>query len=138
MRRRARCVWFASASLLFVATIAAAGQPRDLQSVCKRVWGVRADETNLRGLPASLPTPPPDARRCGARESFKSVYYVWNIPNREILDWWASALTRNGFRTRRVTGRTPDQEYLKFSGPSRGKISLSPRGGGFVLVAGAS
>ena len=120
------------------ATGAAAAQPGDLQAVCKSVWGVRADETNLKNLPASIPAPPAGARRCGARESSKTVYYVWNVPNTEILAYWEEALKRNGFRTSRVGGRTPDRPSLDFAGPLRGKISLSPRGGGFVLVAGPS
>ena len=114
----------------------AAEQPGDLQAICKSVWGVRADETNLRAMPASIPAPPAAARRCGARESFKSVYYVWNVPDTEILAYWEAALKRNGFRTQRGGGRSPDRGYLEFSGPVRGKISLSRRGGGFVLVAG--
>jgi hypothetical protein len=124
--------------LPLTATVVGAPQPGDLQAVCKSVWGVRADETNLRNLPASLPAPPAAARRCGARESFKSVYYVWNVPDTEILAYWEMALQRNGFRTTRVDGRTPGSASLDFAGPVRGKISLSRRGGGFVLVAGAS
>ena len=124
--------------LLLSVTPVAAAQSGDLQAVCKSVWGVRADETNLKNLPAALPAPPAGARRCGARESSKTVYYVWNVPNTEILAYWETALKRNGFRTERVGGRTPDRASLDFAGPLRGKISLSPRGGGFVLVAGSS
>ena len=127
-----------SFALLLLSVTAAAAQPSDLQAVCKSVWGVRADETNLRNMPASIPAPPAGARRCGARESFKSVYYVWNVPDTEILAYWEMALMRNGFRTKRVEGRTPDRTWLEFAGPVRGKISLSRRGGGFVLVAGPS
>lgn len=67
-----------------------------------------------------------------------AIYYVWNVPDSEILAYWEMALRRNGFRTQRAGGRTPDRAYLDFAGPARGKISLSRRGGGFVLVAGPS
>ena len=137
MRPQAGLAWFALL-LLFSVTGVEAAQPGDLQAVCKSVWGVRADETTLKDMAASIPAPPAGARRCGARESFKSVYYVWDVPATEILEYWEAALKRNGFRTQRVAGRTPDRASLDFSGPVRGKISLSPRGGGFVLVAGPS
>jgi len=114
----------------------ATAQPGDLQAVCKTVWGVRADETNLKNMPASLPAPPAGARRCGARESFRSIYYVWAVPDSEILVYWETALKRNGFRTQRIGTR--GRESLDFAGPVRGTISLSRRGGGFVLVAGPS
>jgi hypothetical protein len=123
---------------LVLSGAAGAAQPGDLQALCRSVWGIRADETNLRSLPTSFPAPPAGARRCGAREASKTIYYVWNVPNDEILAYWTTALMRNGYRTNRVDGGTRDKDFLNFAGPLRGKISLSPRGGGFVVVAGPS
>jgi hypothetical protein len=120
---------------------ALAAQSDDLAALCRKVWGVKADGTNLRDFPASIPAPPAGARRCGARESLRAVYYVWDVPLPEILAHWDTALTRQGFRTERVGGRTPDRAFLRFAGPKggqAGKISLSPRGGGFVIALGGS
>jgi hypothetical protein len=120
------------------AAAGAAAQPADLASVCRQVWGLRADGTNLRDFPASIPAPPAEARRCAAREGSRTVYYVWNSTFEQTLSYWETALMRQGFRTQRVGGKTPARGFLRFSGPQQGKISLSPRGGGFVIVLGPS
>jgi hypothetical protein len=109
-----------------------------LAAACRRVWGLRADAAQLEDWPSSFPKPPTEARPCTARPSTRAVYYVWEAPNPEILAYWEAALHRSGYRTQRVGGRTPGRDFLRFAGPTAGKISLSPRGGGFVIVLGGA
>ncbi len=118
---------------------ASASQPdTSLAAACRRVWSLRPDGTDLEGWPAAFPEPPARARRCTARANTRTVYYVWDVPNQEILTYWEAALRQTGYRTQRVGGRIPGRDFLRFAGPAAGKISLSPRGGGFVIVLGGA
>jgi hypothetical protein len=109
----------------------------NVAAACRHVWALPADGSDIENRPAAFPTPPPQARRCTARASTRAVYYVWAVPNAEILAYWEDALRRKGYRTQRVGGRTPGRDFLRFAGRSAGKVSLSPRGGGFVIVFAA-
>jgi hypothetical protein len=110
----------------------------DLAAACRRVWGLRADGSDIEDRPTGFPTPPAQARRCTARVSTRAVYYVWAVPNAKILAYWEDALRRSGYRTQRVGGRAPGRDFLRFAGRAAGKVSLSPRGGGFVIVFGGA
>jgi hypothetical protein len=110
----------------------------NLATACRRVWRIQADGSDIEERPTAFPTPPPLARRCTARVSARAVYYVWAVPNAEILAYWEDALRRSGYRTQRVGGRTPGRDFLRFAGRSAGKVSLSPRGSGFVIVFGGA
>jgi hypothetical protein len=133
-----KCVAVIIGAMVLSALTVESAAAQDLAATCRRVWGLRADGSNLRAIPASFPAAPREAQRCTARESTKTVYFIWDAPFDRILAYWEMTLQRQGYRTQRVGGRTADRGFLRFSGPDQGKISLSPRGGGFVVVLGPS